>query len=568
MVHFNFVFEDNTPQNVIQAVEAAGDRWASHLQDDVTVNIAVQTGSFPIDNVIGFAYPSLVRAEYTDVLNQFEQDQTSAIDQEAIDYLPSLQARNGGIRRLINRTETSFWHHRDTSVSNIWLTRANAKALNVIDTDHSEFDGLIYFNDSVRWDYEPDDGIELDKYDFVGSAVHEIGHLLGVISGIDVLDFTFQSNASVADEDYDFITPMDLFRQSDRTAGRPLIDWSLSYREKYFSINGGGNRHKSNKSSHSNNSGLERIAPFSNGLSTFGPGGRFQASHWRNDVDGAMKPSLHSGELNLISHLDPQLLDAIGWDIEGESSLTGQPSSIDYSIDDDGFDAYLRRSRRSSGNSSRNFWQVDTEYRSQSIWEEFWQTRGLRSTTANNDTDQDGENALPSLAPLSHDGGSDRSNRTQDYDWVRGSNGSDQVYGNQGHDRLIGLGNADLLWGNSGHDVLIGGRGADRLVGNVGDDLIRGGAGDDVLRGGHGIDILMGGVGADTFVLESKKGYDIVRDFQVEELDRLTLSGTLTREQLSIQQQGHHAIISTDNQILMVVRNVEVGELIAADVIG
>lgn len=552
MVHFNFFFEDNAPQQVIKAVEEAGDRWTPLLQDDVTINIAVQTGIFPIENVIGLSYPSLVRAEYSDVLNQFEQDQTSVIDQEAVDYLPSLQADNGGIRRLISRTETSFWQHEDTSVSTIWLTRANAKALNILDSDHSEFDGLIYLGNSVNWDYEPGDGIDADKYDFVGSAAHEIGHLLGGLSGVDMLDFRFQTNTSVTDEEYDYITPMDLFRQSDRTTGKSQIDWTLSYKDKYFSLNGGA----------------EQIAPFSNGLTAFGKGGGFQASHWREDVDGVMKPSLDSGKLNLISPLDHQLFDAIGWDIEGTSSLNGQPSSINYSMDDDGFDAYLRRSRRGSGSTSRSFWQVDAEYSTRSIWEDFWQTRGLWATAANDESNQEDDIALPSAEQLSNAGAIDRLTGTQDDDLVRGGNGSDHVSGGQGGDRLTGYGNADMLWGNGGHDVLIGGRGPDRLVGNAGKDFIRGGDENDVLRGGHGVDILIGGSGADTFVIESKKGYDIVRDFHFEELDKLVLSSTLTLDQISIHQQGVHTTIRHESQPLMILRHIDANELVAADVLG
>ncbi|MGR4068002.1 retention module-containing protein [Billgrantia sp. C5P2] len=77
--------------------------------------------------------------------------------------------------------------------------------------------------------------------------------------------------------------------------------------------------------------------------------------------------------------------------------------------------------------------------------------------------------------------------------------------------------------------------GNDTLSGGAGNDILIGGAGDDTLIGGTGDDILLGGLGADTFVWnlgdqgeEGSAAIDTVKDFSLEEGDRLDLSELLS----------------------------------------
>lgn len=74
--------------------------------------------------------------------------------------------------------------------------------------------------------------------------------------------------------------------------------------------------------------------------------------------------------------------------------------------------------------------------------------------------------------------------------------------------------------------------GADTLLGGAGQDIIFGQGGDDHIEGGKGEDVLIGGKGADTFVWRAgDEGKDVIRDFNVQEGDRLDLRDLLQSEE-------------------------------------
>uniref|UniRef100_UPI0025E2EC65 cadherin domain-containing protein n=1 Tax=uncultured Sphingomonas sp. TaxID=158754 RepID=UPI0025E2EC65 len=100
-----------------------------------------------------------------------------------------------------------------------------------------------------------------------------------------------------------------------------------------------------------------------------------------------------------------------------------------------------------------------------------------------------------------------------------GLNGNDVLTGTAGEDRLGGENGNDRLSGLDGHDRLDGGRG---------NDVLEGGSGNDVLIGGDGDDMLIGGGGADSFIIGTRSGIDLIRDFDVA-ADTLVLSGTAVR---------------------------------------
>ena len=113
--------------------------------------------------------------------------------------------------------------------------------------------------------------------DLVGIAEHEIGHLLGFVSGVD--------------DGSRYQTVLDWFRygaagQRSLTKGAPA----------YFSLDGG----------------TTALASFSEGVND-------QASHWLDGTlsDGAwavMNPEVGAGVTRDITRLDVTALDAIGWD--------------------------------------------------------------------------------------------------------------------------------------------------------------------------------------------------------------------------------------------------------------
>ena len=67
--------------------------------------------------------------------------------------------------------------------------------------------------------------------------------------------------------------------------------------------------------------------------------------------------------------------------------------------------------------------------------------------------------------------------------------------------------------GNELDNEIAGNPNRNSLEGLAGNDVLNGGPGDDVLDGGAGNDILIGGSGRDVFLIDEKKGDDIILDF-------------------------------------------------------
>ena len=134
-----------------------------------------------------------------------------------------------------------------------------------------------------------------------------------------------------------------------------------------------------------------------------------------------------------------------------------------------------------------------------------------------------------------------------------GTSGDDTLKGAPREDDVLrGLEGDDTIYGYEGDDELHGGKGDDFIAGGDGDDVIYGGEGDDHLWGdGTRSDIqLAGATDYDTFVFKPNNGADTIQDFNVNE-DRIDLShfsSISDLSDLSIQQQGQHAVISLGSQ--------------------
>jgi hypothetical protein len=93
-----------------------------------------------------------------------------------------------------------------------------------------------------------------------------------------------------------------------------------------------------------------------------------------------------------------------------------------------------------------------------------------------------------------------------DDDTLRGGAGIDYVDGGVGNDYLFGGGDDDSLRGDDNNDW---------LYGEAGNDLLQGDGGIDVLHGGPGDDQLSGGSGIDRFRFEVNNGKDVILDFEI-----------------------------------------------------
>ncbi|WP_371158186.1 hypothetical protein [Jannaschia sp. 2305UL9-9] len=85
---------------------------------------------------------------------------------------------------------------------------------------------------------------------------------------------------------------------------------------------------------------------------------------------------------------------------------------------------------------------------------------------------------------------------------LTGTSGDDVLTGAGGNDTITGLSGADTLSGLAGNDMIDGGAGDDSLADGAGNDTLSGGAGDDILFNGGGSDVFDGGAGRDRLITD------------------------------------------------------------------
>jgi len=320
----------------------AGERWSAIFDDDITINIEINfapiesesgatilgsTGTSLVDSPadLGGDFPTLQLLK-----DQLAEDATSANDLIAVENLPDGNTATNGpalavISFLTNERDGSVVLDDNTSLGGgdfsainnalFAITSANAKAIGLpqISADDPGIDAVITFNSDVNFDFDPSDGISFGATDFVGVATHEIGHAMGFVSGVDVVD-TFSDAGPAADADinggtaglgdlnpFALFSTFDLFRRSnaafaldpdalDLTTGSNVffsIDADLSDGDDILletgSFNGTGN----------------------------------QASHFHDETPslGILDPTAASGELLAISANDILVFDVIGYDL-------------------------------------------------------------------------------------------------------------------------------------------------------------------------------------------------------------------------------------------------------------
>lgn len=307
MVTFNFSYAPGTTLEQMVGFETAGRIWSSYLKDDVTINLHVGVSSDLPTGVIGGALPGIhANQRYENWRIRLANDRTSADDQSAFlhqqDDLDKFTALIDGYK--VDNNET------------LNLTRANAKALGLLPTQHTALDGYIVFGSlsgtSFSWSYDYASGpASSQSLDFLSTAVHEIGHVLGFVSGVDKPGWLTQVTDYAATSDFyasltgrlGHATPLDMFRfsaesRSQAGSGDSWIDLSIGS-NPYFSVNGG----------------WSSVAPFATGRNTSLGGDGYQASHWKQGTFGVMNPTLAPGSRLLVSGLDLRAMDVIGWDL-------------------------------------------------------------------------------------------------------------------------------------------------------------------------------------------------------------------------------------------------------------
>lgn len=320
---FNLTFTAGTSAQAQTAFNTAANIWSQTFTDNVTIDLTLGFNALGA-GILASAGSTRSSFTYGAVRDALIADATSAADNTAISNL----AIGSGLSVYLNRTSNNpngsgsatpyVDNDGDDNNTTIRMTNANAKALGLTPTAAlvgnctSACDASITFSTNFTFDFDPTDGITAGAYDFVGIALHEIGHALGFVSGVDILDINSPPvNGPFADNQFTFISTLDLFRCSTASsAAGANIDWTADNRTKNFSLD----------------NCASTLTTFSTGRN-FGDGQ--QASHWKDNLGiGVMDPTAGTGEALAITSLDRMGFDVIGWNLASGPRPNGNGTPI------------------------------------------------------------------------------------------------------------------------------------------------------------------------------------------------------------------------------------------------
>ena len=183
----------------------AADYWESVLTNDAIINISAGYQSLN-PGVLGQAGSSLIQyVPVSVVYDALGANATSALDAQALGSLQPLSG-TGSLEVVVpqyfnpmTQTGTAATGSRvapdGAPISNtIAMSTANFKALGLDDLFgiplDDNIDVAITFNSDFDFTFDPTGGVPLGFYDFIGVAVHEIGHTLGFLSGAQDVDYS------------------------------------------------------------------------------------------------------------------------------------------------------------------------------------------------------------------------------------------------------------------------------------------------------------------------------------------------------------------------------------------
>lgn len=164
----------------------------------------------------------------------------------------------------------------------------------------------VGFNSSQPFDFDPSNGIDPGKYDFEGTAVHEIGHALGFVSFVGFREVEELKNAPPLPSIFDFFRfRPGVSNSTFRAAQRPL---TTGGEHVYFA-------------------GLPALRMSTGNLSGEG-GDSNQASHWKADeltgvFVGIMDPTGSPGEKEELTANDLAAFGMMGYNIVSGNTGAG-----------------------------------------------------------------------------------------------------------------------------------------------------------------------------------------------------------------------------------------------------
>jgi hypothetical protein len=329
--------------------------WSSVLTNDSVVNLEIGFESLGA-GILGSTGSNRADISLATVQNALRTTGNSAIDRQAMTTLDG-QITKGSISAITNGpslpngdgvdTRTLEWDD-DGSQNNSYIYGNTSlyRAIGLTTNEYTgesfadDIDGSVTFSSNFSFDFDPTDGLTANSFDFIGVAVHEIGHALGFVSGVDLYDIYGGPYGPYASENgFSFDNPggglmsvLDLFRYSadvrDVAPGSgPVLDWSVTDANTialggnpYFSIDGGATQ-------------LFGDSRYSTG--SYNGDGQ-QASHWKDKGGctgqiGIMDPNFCRQQDGEVTGSDLAAFDAMGWNVN--FNVLGNPNYVSTTAD-------------------------------------------------------------------------------------------------------------------------------------------------------------------------------------------------------------------------------------------
>jgi hypothetical protein len=279
-------------QAAMDALARATARWSAVLGNPVTIRMHVDSAALgPL--ILGQASSTILYGGYDEV-----RDMLAGAAEPSKPHEVALLPRLPNWSQLSVRLPSGF-----ALDGNACLTLADYHAMGYAGFEEY-YDVDITFSDAFPFDYDPRNGVDWNKIDFEGVALHEIGHALGFDSQVDYVDHVASQGQTAGDV---WVSAMDMFRfrTADVSAGMDFTNTPrmLSPGGAQSLFYGDG------------------WAALSTGAYT---GDGNQASHWEDDLGiGVMDPTFAYGETGRITATDLAALDVLGWNVTPEPATLG-----------------------------------------------------------------------------------------------------------------------------------------------------------------------------------------------------------------------------------------------------